>query len=92
MALRAGDSLFVANCQQCHGANAVGTDHGPALVHLFYAPGHHADVAFLLAVRNGVRAHHWSYGNMPAIPELTQSQVADITAYVRWLQEEAGIR
>ncbi len=89
--LLAGDSLFVAHCQQCHGKHALGSDLGPPLLHVVYAPGHHADVAFLLAVRNGVRAHHWTYGNMAAIPALTESQTTGITAYVRWLQREAGI-
>jgi hypothetical protein len=60
-------------------------------LHAIYAPGHHADVAFSLAVRNGVRAHHWTYGNMPAMPVLNESQTIDIIAYVRWLQMEAGI-
>jgi hypothetical protein len=61
-------------------------------VHAVYAPGHHADVAFRLAVRNGVRAHHWTYGSMPAMPGIGDAEVAGITAYVRWLQAEAGIR
>ena len=87
----AGDSLFVNHCQHCHGRFALGTDSGPPLLHAVYAPSHHADVAFLLAVRNGVRAHHWTYGNMPAVPALSDSQASDITAYVRWLQKEAGI-
>ena len=89
--LLAGDSLFVVHCQRCHGKFALGTDSGPPLLHAIYAPGHHADVAFLLAVRNGVRAHHWTYGNMPPMPPVSESQASDITAYVRWLQMEAGI-
>lgn len=89
--LLTGDSLYVVHCQRCHGKNALGTDSGPPLLHTIYAPSHHADVAFLLAVRNGVRAHHWTYGNMPAMPALNESQTIDITAYVRWLQMEAGI-
>ncbi len=89
--LFAGDSLFVVHCRQCHGQHALGSDRGPPLLHATYAPGHHADIAFLLAVRNGVRAHHWRYGDMPAIAALTDAQVGEITAYVRWLQVEAGI-
>lgn len=89
--LLAGDSLFAVHCQRCHGKNALGSDSGPPLLHPIYAPGHHADVAFLLAVRSGVRAHHWTFGDMPAIPALNESQTIDITGYLRWLQMEAGI-
>jgi mono/diheme cytochrome c family protein len=89
--LVAGDSLFASHCQQCHGQQALGTDRGPPLVHTIYAPGHHADVAFHLAARNGVRAHHWTYGNMPPIPALSESQTTEIISYIRWLQREAGI-
>jgi hypothetical protein len=28
---------------------------------------------------------------MPAIPDVSETDVAAITAYVRWLQREAGI-
>ena len=91
-ALRAGDALFVAHCRQCHGEHALGTDRGPPLVHSVYAPNHHGDAAFLLAVRNGVRAHHWTFGDMPPLPGLGDAEVASITAYVRWLQRQAGIR
>jgi len=84
--------LYVAHCQTCHGKYALGTDHGPPLLHAIYAPGHHADVAFLLAVKNGVRAHHWTFGNMPALPAVDEGQVTNIVAYVRWLQLQAGIQ
>ena len=52
---------------------------------------HHGDAAFLLAVRNGVRAHHWRFGDMPPQPGLTGAEVAAITAYVRELQRANGI-
>lgn len=91
MVLLAGDSLYAARCQSCHGPHGLGSDRGPPLLHAIYAPGHHADVAFLLAVRNGVHAHHWTYGNMPAVPEVNEEQATSIIAYLRWLQMEAGI-
>jgi hypothetical protein len=45
-----------------------------------------------LAVKQGVRAHHWLFGNMPAMPHVAEDEVMQIIAYVRWLQEQARIR
>ena len=85
------EELFAANCAACHGAGASGTPAGPPLVHEVYEPSHHGDVSFLLAVQNGVQPHHWEFGPMPAVPGLDVADVADIVAYVRGLQREAGI-
>jgi mono/diheme cytochrome c family protein len=86
-----GEELFNATCAQCHGVGATGTQSGPPLVHQYYVPSHHADAAFLLAVRNGVRPHHWNFGAMPAIRGLSGDDVADIVTYVRDLQRDAGL-
>lgn len=86
-----GEALFNANCAVCHGAEARGTNQGPPLVHIIYEPNHHADAAFLMAATRGVRAHHWGFGDMPPVEGVTPEQVAEITAYVRGLQKEAGI-
>jgi mono/diheme cytochrome c family protein len=87
-----GEALFDANCATCHGLNAAGKDgFGPPLVHKIYEPGHHGDIAFQLAARNGVRAHHWTFGNMPAVESVNDADVDKIIAYVRALQRENGI-
>jgi len=86
-----GKAAFDANCAACHGANAAGTNQGPPLVHNIYNPGHHADGAFFLAAKRGVRAHHWPYGDMPPQPQATEDQVAAIVRYVRELQQANGI-
>jgi mono/diheme cytochrome c family protein len=88
----AGESLFQAHCASCHGVAAAGTDQGPSFLSSIYAPSHHSDASFFLAVNQGVRAHHWQFGGMPPIPEVTQGELTDIILYVRWLQEQAGIR
>lgn len=88
---RAGKVAFDTNCASCHGPNAAGTDRGPPLVHKIYNPGHHSDQAFLLAVKIGVRSHHWNFGDMPPQPQVEPQQLADILAYVRALQEANGI-
>jgi hypothetical protein len=56
-----------------------------------YAPQLHADIAFLLAVERGVRAHHWRFGDMPKIGGVGKEDVSQIVGYVRWLQREAKI-
>jgi hypothetical protein len=42
-------------------------------------------------VANGVKAHHWEFGNMPKIEGVTPEDVDQIVKYVRWLQTQAGI-
>lgn len=82
----AGKKLFAANCTQCHGENAVGTNQGPPLVHQIYEPGHHGNASFVIAVARGVRAHHWDFGNMPAVPGLEIDEIHQVICYVRELQ------
>jgi mono/diheme cytochrome c family protein len=89
---QAGEVLFAANCAACHGVNGVGVDGaGPPLLHKIYEPSHHGDAAFYLAVLNGVRAHHWSFGNMLPVKGVSEAEVAAIVAYVRALQRANGI-
>ncbi|MFV9673262.1 MAG: c-type cytochrome [Acidimicrobiia bacterium] len=88
----AGKVVFEGTCAACHGVEGVGTEAGPPLVHAYYRPGHHADGAFTLAIRNGVQPHHWNFGAMPPQPDLSDQDIADVTAYVRQIQEAAGVR
>jgi mono/diheme cytochrome c family protein len=90
-ALARGETLFTNNCAACHGEQTMGTAAGPPLIHQIYEPGHHSDGSFQRAVAEGVEPHHWNFGPMPAMPGLTEDQVADIIAYVRDLQRDAGI-
>ena len=89
-----GKTWYDAVCASCHGADAAGQDGiAPPLVHKIYEPSHHGDAAFLVAVRNGARQHHWSFGPMlPVKQKLTDGEIAAITLYVRELQRENGIR
>lgn len=86
-----GKRLYAERCAACHGENGGGSDVGPPLVHRIYRPGHHADAAFLIAIRNGVRAHHWRFGDMAPVPGLDVAAGGRIVSYVRWLQSESGI-
>lgn len=89
--VKAGARLFAVHCQTCHGREATGTGIGPPLVHVYYEPNHHPDQTFQAAVRNGVRQHHWRFGDMPPVPGLSPDDVEKITAYVRALQRAEGI-
>ncbi len=87
-----GKRAFEAKCATCHGANAAGQNGvAPPLVHKIYEPGHHSDMAFVLAAKNGVRSHHWRFGNMPPVEGVTDADVKMIARYVRELQKENGI-
>ncbi len=89
--LASGKTLFEQNCSVCHGPAGDGTTQGPPLVHIIYEPNHHADAAFILAARNGVRAHHWQFGDMAPLPGVTDAMVQEIVGYIRWLQRQVGI-
>jgi len=86
-----GAKKFAANCASCHGERGAGSDRGPPLIHKYYEPSHHGDRSFLAAVRNGVRQHHWAYGDMPPLPGVSNSDVAKIVTYVREIQRANGI-
>lgn len=87
-----GKRVFENSCAVCHGINAAGQNGvAPPLILSIYRPGHHSDMAFVGAARNGVQAHHWEFGNMPPIPGLTDGDVKLIARYIRELQEANGI-
>jgi mono/diheme cytochrome c family protein len=88
-----GRMVFAQNCASCHGENAAGRNgYGPPLVHKIYEPSHHGDQAFYLAARQGVRAHHWPFGNMPPVEGVEDREIALVVSYIRTLQRENGIQ
>lgn len=87
-----GAKLFHEHCSGCHGRAGVGSNKGPPLIHKTYNPSHHADLAFHLAVKNGVRRHHWQFGDMPPQPQVSPEATAHIVAYVRSMQRRVGIK
>lgn len=87
-----GKAHFEKNCAACHGTNAAGRQGtAPPLVHKIYEPNHHADFAFYMAASRGVRAHHWPFGDVPKIEDVSKSEVGKIIEYVRALQRANGI-
>ena len=89
---RLGKTVFEAKCATCHGQNAAGQNGvAPPLVHKIYEPSHHSDSAFIAAAQNGVRSHHWDFGNMPPVEGVTSGDVKMVATYVRELQRANGI-
>ncbi len=86
-----GKALYNQNCSRCHGLNAVGTDKGPPFLDKIYRPSHHGNMSFQMAVLNGVRAHHWNFGDMPRIEGVGMAEMGMIIRYIRALQQENGI-
>lgn len=86
-----GKEYYEETCAACHGEDLRGTGTGPPFLSPIYAPDHHADESFYLAVENGAQPHHWDFGPMPPQPSVTEEEVTAIIAYVRAQQAEAGI-
>ncbi|MFB9846546.1 c-type cytochrome [Oceanisphaera arctica] len=89
--IQRGKQAYNENCASCHGADLKGTRQGPPFIHKVYEPSHHGDEAFYRAAANGVRAHHWRFGDMPPVPGATREEVGDIIAYIRDKQRQHGI-
>jgi mono/diheme cytochrome c family protein len=86
----AGEDLYIESCAECHGSDLRGTTQGPSHLSVVYEPSHHGDAAFFLAVRNGVRQHHWPYGDMAPVEGLADPEIEAIVAYVRENQRIHG--
>ena len=87
-----GSELFAAKCASCHGPNAAGSEKGPPFVHKVYQSDHHVDASFYYAVKRGVQAHHWPYGNMAPVEGVSDDEVAAIVTYVRKVQRVNGMK
>ena len=87
-----GRATYDRRCAQCHGLHGGGSSAGLALVHPVYRPAHHADVSFKLAVRRGVKAHHWRFGDMPPQPDVSADDLEAMVQYIRELQRANGIK
>ena len=89
--LKLGAFTYALKCSSCHGKKAQGTGKGPPFLSPIYEPNHHPDQSFYRAVRNGVRSHHWKFGNMPPVDGITDQQIDLIVQYVRAMQRANGV-
>ena len=88
---RAGEELFNANCSVCHGVGATGTTQGLTLIDGIYRPGHHPHFIIRNAVYQGVKQHHWFFGNLAPAAGVSSVDVENTIRYVRELQRAEGI-
>ena len=82
----AGRKVFNARCAFCHGRGARGGSQGPPLVHDAYAASRFGDDAIVAAVRKGVVAKRWQFGNMPVIDAITDGDLSAVIRYIREIQ------
>jgi mono/diheme cytochrome c family protein len=83
-----GEAAFQQYCTTCHGSRGQ----GPPLIHKIYRPAHHADLSFHMAAGDGVKQHHWQFGDMPSQPDVTPEEMAHIISYIRREQQRADIK
>ena len=88
--LELGKTRYSGACAMCHGADLRGTSRGPSQLSKIYEPSHHPDEAYRRAVKNGVRQHHWNFGDMPSLPEMPDDAIEAIIAYIRSEQQKQG--
>ncbi|MBT8192335.1 MAG: cytochrome c [Acidimicrobiia bacterium] len=88
--VQTGSEAYGVYCAACHGPDLMGTNQGPSFLSAVYEPGHHADIAFLLAAQRGVSSHHWRFGDMPAVEGVTSEDIEAIVAFVRETQRVEG--
>lgn len=87
-----GQARYQIVCARCHGVDLEGSAEGPPLIDDIYVSSHHGDLSFYHAVKNGVKQHHWKFGDMPMLTGLTPEQVSDIVLFVRGNQRLAGLQ
>lgn len=90
--LAKGQKVFNVNCGGCHGINGEGSTSGPPLIHDIYNPGHHGNNAFIRAMQNGVRSHHWPFGDMPAQKQMGLGDMMHVIRFIREIQDHNGIK
>jgi mono/diheme cytochrome c family protein len=71
-----GSVVYEAECARCHAADGTGTDEGVNII----SELHHGDRLFVTWILDGK-------GEMPAFPELTDQEVADLMAHIHALAE-----
>ncbi|MFT7601103.1 MAG: mono/diheme cytochrome c family protein [Acidimicrobiales bacterium] len=85
-----GATIYQARCASCHGEDLRGTSKGPSQLSIVYEPNHHGDDSYRSAIRNGAPQHHWSFGDMPAVEDITDGQIEQVITYIRTQQQALG--
>lgn len=85
-----GAEVYASSCASCHGTDLRGTDKGPSQLSIVYEPNHHGDDSYRSAIANGAPQHHWSFGDMTPVEDLTDDDVEAVIAYIRSEQQRRG--
>ena len=85
-----GAAIYQARCASCHGGDLRGTDMGPSQLSIVYEPNHHGDDSYRSAIRSGARQHHWDFGDMPVVEDITDDQIERVITHIRSQQQDLG--
>ncbi len=85
-----GAEVYANSCASCHGVDLRGTDRGPSQLSIVYEPNHHTDDSYRSAITNGVRQHHWSFGDMPPVEGLNKEEIEAVIQFIRSEQQRQG--
>lgn len=89
----AGAVVYERHCAGCHGVGGIGVQGaGPSLLDERYGPSLLDDRAAVRAIVEGAPEEAWNLGPMPRTRGLSEQDLADLLAYLRSVQEAAGIR
>lgn len=86
--LARGQLLYEKYCGSCHGIALDGSNQGPPLLHPFYKPSHHGDESVYRAMLQGVKQHHWEFGDMPPVQGMTPKKAERVISYLRFYQKQ----
>ncbi len=86
--LAKGQLLYEKYCSSCHGLQLDGSDQGPPLIHPFYKPSHHGDKSFYRAALQGIKQHHWNFGDMKPVEGMTRGKMNSVVPFVRYYQQQ----
>ena len=85
-----GAAVYQQYCAECHGVDLRGTDKGPSQLSIIYEPNHHGDYAYRVAITQGTREHHWWFGDMPPVEDITDLEIEKVISFIRAEQQRLG--
>lgn len=88
--LAAGEQTYMDFCGSCHGRDFEGSAAGPSQLDAGFAPEVTTDEDFRSAITQGAPQQNYDFTAMPAIGSLDDTEIENVIAYIRSVQEERG--
>ena len=88
--LVAGEQTYMDFCGSCHGRDFEGSAAGPSQLDPVFAADVTTDEDFRRAITEGAPKENYDFTAMPAIGSLDDTEIENVIAYVRSVQEERG--